>query len=94
METLFITDLFIKKVRHLEDVHIAISKDKLKHLLITGRNGSGKTSVLDAMAGFLNSLVTTNDPMEAEYQLMIAEDNLRWQTESNQPANDITVTFR
>lgn len=92
MEILFITDLFIEKIRHLEDVHIAISKDKLKHLLITGRNGSGKTSVLDAMAGFLNSLVTTNDPMEAEYQLMIAEDNLRWKTESNQPANDITVT--
>ncbi|WP_172253891.1 AAA family ATPase [Saccharibacillus deserti] len=43
----FITDIEIEKVRHIEDFKIRLSTDKRKHLLITGRNGSGKTSVLE-----------------------------------------------
>ena len=56
MNQLFISALTIEKVRHLEDIRIPLSKDRMKHLIFTGRNGSGKTSVLDAMAG-LSSLM-------------------------------------
>lgn len=56
MENLFITDLTIDKVRHLEDIHIPLSQDQMKHLIFTGKNGSGKTSVLDALAGYLNEV--------------------------------------
>lgn len=66
MNQLFISALTIEKVRHLEDIRIPLSKDRMKHLIFTGRNGSGKTSVLDAMAGFLNAVSTTNDPVEAQ----------------------------
>jgi len=37
------------KVRHLEDVEIVLSDTERKHLVLTGKNGSGKTSLLNAM---------------------------------------------
>jgi len=45
----FITDLAIHRVRHLKDIHIPLSKDERKHLILTGKNGSGKTSVLNSI---------------------------------------------
>ncbi|SFV71374.1 ATP binding protein [hydrothermal vent metagenome] len=42
----FIIEIKIKKVRHLEDFSISLGKEK-KHLILTGKNGSGKTSVLE-----------------------------------------------
>ncbi len=42
MEQLFITNLGIKKVRHLKDISIPLSKEQIKHLILTGKNGSGK----------------------------------------------------
>ncbi|MDR0380600.1 MAG: AAA family ATPase [Oscillospiraceae bacterium] len=49
MRELFITNIHIGKVRHLEDVDIALSDSERKHLILTGKNGSGKTSLLEAM---------------------------------------------
>lgn len=49
MDNFFITGLHITKVRHLENVDIYICNDKRKNLIITGRNGSGKTSLLEAL---------------------------------------------
>ena len=48
-DDVFITDLTIHKVRHLKDIHIPLSKDERKHLILTGKNGSGKTSVLESL---------------------------------------------
>jgi predicted ATP-binding protein involved in virulence len=52
MEELFITKIDIKNVRHLKDISIPLSTEKRKHLILTGKNGSGKTSLLNAL-GFL-----------------------------------------
>ncbi len=52
MEGLFITDFTIDKVRHLEKIEIPLDREKRKHLILTGRNGSGKTSVLDKAAEY------------------------------------------
>ncbi len=46
MENIFIIRLWINKVRHLENIDIPLSTDERKHLILTGKNGSGKTSVL------------------------------------------------
>ena len=46
MDELYITRLQIEKVRHLKNITIPIGKDEKKHLIITGKNGSGKTSLL------------------------------------------------
>jgi len=47
MEDIFITNLDIRKVRHLKNLCIPLSADERKHLILTGKNGSGKTSVLE-----------------------------------------------
>ena len=60
MEQLFITNLTIQKVRHLKDITIPLSEKHIKHLILTGKNGSGKTSVVEAMAGYLNNAFTNS----------------------------------
>lgn len=59
MEQFFVTDIEIKKVRHLENISIPLDKEKRKHLILTGKNGSGKTSVLEALVKYF--LYVTSD---------------------------------
>ena len=49
MRDLFISRIQISKIRHLKNVGIALSETERKHLILTGKNGSGKTSVLEAI---------------------------------------------
>jgi predicted ATP-binding protein involved in virulence len=49
MKDLFITRITIHHVRHLKQLEITLSPDERKHLMLTGKNGSGKTSVLEAI---------------------------------------------
>lgn len=49
MTDTFITRIEINKVRHLLNLTIPLSETGRQHLIITGKNGSGKTSVLEAM---------------------------------------------
>lgn len=58
MEQLFITKLKINQVRHLKDISIPLSGNQIKHLILTGKNGSGKTSVVEALAEHLNNVYT------------------------------------
>lgn len=54
MKNIYITKIEIEKVRHLEKIEIDLSSSNRKHLIFTGKNGSGKTSVLDKIAENLN----------------------------------------
>ena len=85
MEQLFITKVIIEKVRHLQNIEIPLSKDQLKHLIITGKNGSGKTSVLEAITTFLHSISTTDD-----YNNAIKGISL----EFNVPLESIRIMFK
>ncbi len=58
---LYIKDIIIEKVRHLENIDIPVSDSKMKHLIITGKNGSGKTSLLNAIALKLYNFDFEND---------------------------------
>lgn len=60
MEQTFFTSINIEKVRHLENISIPLDKEKRKHLILTGKNGSGKTSVLEAMVRYLESAILQN----------------------------------
>lgn len=73
MEQLFITNLTIKKVRHLKDISIPLSENQIKHLIFTGKNGSGKTSVIEALAGYLNNAFTDEYFKSKEEWLFSAE---------------------
>lgn len=58
MERVYITKLTIDKVRHLKDISIPLSENQIKHLILTGKNGSGKTSVVEALARYLDKIFT------------------------------------
>lgn len=49
MNNIFIKNIKINKVRHLKDIEILIEDVNRKHLIITGKNGSGKTSLLNSI---------------------------------------------
>jgi len=59
VENKFITKINIKKVRHLREVNIPLSNTERKHLILTGKNGSGKTSILNAMLHAISSMQTS-----------------------------------
>lgn len=42
----------------MKDISIPLSKEQIKHLILTGKNGSGKTSVVEALAGYINNSFT------------------------------------
>lgn len=56
----YIKNIHINKVRHLKDIDIPLEKDAYPHLMITGKNGSGKTSLLNAIADHLEKIVNIN----------------------------------
>lgn len=58
MEEIFVTKLRINKVRHLENLEIPLSDTERKHLILTGKNGSGKTSVLEGIVKFLDNWIS------------------------------------
>ena len=58
MKNIFISNITIANVRHLKNINIALSETEKKHLILTGRNGSGKTSILNALAFYLHSVST------------------------------------
>ncbi len=58
MMDFFIEEIKINKVRHLENVNIPICKGTRKHLILTGRNGSGKTSVLEKIKQFISHTIS------------------------------------
>lgn len=53
----FIITIYIKQMRHLSNLSIELSNNIRQHLLITGSNGSGKTSLLLAIRSFLDLII-------------------------------------
>lgn len=49
----YITQIKIEGLRHLSDICIALKPDARANLLLTGKNGSGKTTVLRALKKYL-----------------------------------------
>ena len=52
MQDIFVSKIHINEVRHIRDFEISPSETERKHLIITGKNGSGKTSLLEAIKAF------------------------------------------
>lgn len=60
MKQTFLTEIEIRKVRHLENITIPLDKNKRKHLILTGKNGSGKTSVLEALVTYFDAIAQSS----------------------------------
>lgn len=58
----YITKIQIEHVRHLRDISIPVYKkkfpEKCQHLMLTGKNGSGKTSIIEALEKTLKRFST------------------------------------
>ena len=66
----------INKIRHLEDIDICVCDDKTpRHLLITGPNGSGKTSLLLALREELDYLSKGEETLRKEGGLSLRLHN-------------------
>lgn len=52
----FLTNIHINKIYHLENFDIQLDNNNLKHLIITGKNGSGKTILLNAIVDYLDKI--------------------------------------
>lgn len=56
MKEYFISEIDIEKLYHLSDIKIKLDSNKRQHLLLTGKNGSGKTSLLLEIEKFLKAI--------------------------------------
>ncbi|WWW10905.1 AAA family ATPase [Arcobacter cryaerophilus gv. pseudocryaerophilus] len=57
MNEYFIQKIGIKDCRHIKDLEILLSETERKHLIFTGKNGSGKTTTLKEINILLNKLI-------------------------------------
>lgn len=64
----FINKIHINKLFHLNNVNIPIERKEYPHLIITGKNGSGKTVLLNAIADFLNQIKDKNNLNFLQYR--------------------------
>lgn len=60
MKNSFITNIDVIESRNLFDFNIPLSKEEKKHLIITGKNGSGKTSLLEDINKYLTQVFNNN----------------------------------
>lgn len=56
MTDTFITKIHVVQSRNIHDLEIKLSETERKHLIITGKNGSGKTSLLNDLNIFLQEI--------------------------------------
>ena len=74
----------------MKDFEIDLSEQKAKHLILTGKNGCGKTSLLDAMATFLNSILGSEDPLvEKQYLRTYIEELKKVEDRSTKQARKL-----
>ena len=70
MKHFFVKNLYIHHIRHLDKLIIPVDSEKMQHLILTGKNGSGKTSVLNEIKYFIDILLKndyeeqTNDALD------------------------------
>jgi predicted ATP-binding protein involved in virulence len=57
MEEIFATKITINEVMNIRDFEIPLSEKERRHLILTGKNGSGKTTVLRNIAYILHTSV-------------------------------------
>ena len=64
----FIKNIHINELFHLKDLDIPIADEKYPHLIITGKNGSGKTVLLNAVADFIEIIKRDNSLFFLQYE--------------------------
>ena len=81
----FIKNIHVNNLFHLNDFDIPIADEKYPHLIITGKNGSGKTVILNAVSDFLNIIKNDKSANFLTYKnsLHYWDDRLKNETDEN-----------
>lgn len=77
----YITNIHVNKLFHLSDFDIPVADDNAPHLILTGKNGSGKTITLNAIADLLDKIKEDAD--------LIYQDYPKWM----RTLNDVNIEF-
>ena len=64
----FVKSIKVNKLLHLQDFLIPIDSSECPHLLLTGKNGTGKTILLRAIADFLQTVSTDGELSFLKYK--------------------------
>lgn len=56
MEEIFISEIYLKEARVVKDLSIEFPNSERKHLILTGKNGCGKTTVLIELNKYLSNI--------------------------------------
>lgn len=96
----FITSIHINEVRHLKNIEIKLNSEKRQHLILTGKNGSGKTSVLRAMKSYLQSINDGKlDTLKGQYRSWYNSDekklkNAKTEAEKYKASEELKTDLR
>lgn len=63
----YISEIKINNLFHLNDLHIQIADENAPHLILTGKNGSGKTVLLNAIMNVLDRIKNDTDLFFTQY---------------------------
>ena len=94
----FIKKVRIDKLRHLENIDIVLSDDERRNLLLTGKNGSGKTSLLEVLSECLRASVMDKKPNlrqvfnKEKYLCDVANNGVKIEFNSNKDLEQIFST--
>lgn len=83
MSNLYIQSIEINKIFHLQGFTIRMSESS-PHLILTGKNGSGKTVLLNAIADFLNMVRSSKSLHFLDYKKNLAI----WEQEYSQAKDE------
>lgn len=80
----FIKNIHVNKLFHLNNFDIPIDDEKYPHLIITGKNGSGKTILLNAVSDFLNIIKNDASAEFLDYHERLNSCNERLKRETDE----------
>lgn len=83
MDQFFIQNIFLKNVRYLDNFNIPLGEEERKHLILTGKNGSGKTTTLLEINTLLMKLYQNQfqNLQNAHTNIRVFTDTLRLEKE-------------
>lgn len=87
----FIKNIHINHLLHLQNFDIKIEDKNTPHLIITGKNGSGKTILLNAIASFLECIKDDTRMDFLKYRALLEKYTKRLDEEQKKGSGENTI---